>query len=64
LARYRFAQDDDGHWYLIPVELEILFFQMQENGEADGWCEFNNKFYEYSTGCSPSCYTFTNPEER
>ena len=33
--RYKFATDDDGHNYLIPVDLYPLFIQLLENGEAD-----------------------------
>lgn len=64
MSRYRFAQDDDGHWYLLPIDLEAMFFQMLDDGESDGWEGFNTKFYQYNISSSPSGYTFTNPEER
>lgn len=43
----RFIQDQDCHWYLIPVELTSLFYQLEENGESDGYSSFNNKFENY-----------------
>lgn len=59
--RYKFIRDDDCHWFLIPVELEPLFVQLLENGEADWWAEFSNKFEEYCCD-SPCNYTFTDPQ--
>lgn len=62
--RWRFVTDDDGHWYLIPVELEEEFNKLLSEGEDDCYTEFNNKFYDnYSIGCHPSCFTFENPKE-
>ena len=52
----KFVQDDDCHWYMIPADMETLFHQMLENGEADYWCEFNNKWEDYRCD-HPSCYT-------
>lgn len=58
--RYKFIQDQDCHWYLIPDELTSLFIQMEESGEADWYAEFNKKFQKY--GCDhPSNFTFENP---
>lgn len=59
--KYKFVQDDDCHWYLIPEELHTLFLQMEENGEADWWCEFNNKFEQYCCD-HPSNYLVENPK--
>lgn len=59
--RYKFTTDDDGHKYLIPVELYSLFVQLLENGEADYYCEFNNKFDEYRVD-GVYHYTFEKPE--
>lgn len=42
-----FLQDDDCHWYLIPAEMRMLFRQLEDNGEADGYAYFNDKFEEY-----------------
>lgn len=61
MSRFRFMSDGDGHWYLIPVELEKEFNQLLESAQYD---EFNSKFYDhYYTGCHPSCFTFENPKE-
>lgn len=61
MSRFRFMSDDDGHWYLIPVELEKEFTELLDSGEYD---KFNDKFYEnYSIGCHPNCFTFENPKE-
>lgn len=59
--RYKFARDDDGHWFLIPVELNAEFYRLLEQGEDDLWAEFNNKFEEYTSN-NPCSYTFENPE--
>lgn len=42
-----FLQDDDCHWYLIPTEMRMLFWQLEDNGEIDGYASFNGKFEEY-----------------
>lgn len=42
-----FIQDQDCHWYFIPEDKKSLFYQMEENGEFDYFCEFNNTFEEY-----------------
>lgn len=60
--RYKFKNDGDGHWFLIPVELDAEFNRLLHEGENDYYAEFNNKFEEFYTGCSPSSYTFTDPE--
>ena len=60
-VRYRFMNDDDGHWYLIPSQLEKEFRDLLESAEYD---EFNDKFYNhYYVGCHPNCYTFEKPKE-
>jgi len=58
--RYKFSRDDDGHWYLIPEDMESTFNEMLLNGEDDYWAEFNNTFEEYRSD-SPTNYTFTDP---
>lgn len=60
IERWRFVNDDDGHYFLIPDSLHPLFIQMLDQGEADYWTEFNNKFDEYAID-HPSNYTFENP---
>lgn len=59
--RYKFATDDDCHNYLIPVELYPLFIQLLENGEADCYASFCNKFDEYRVD-GVYHYTFEKPE--
>lgn len=59
--KFRFVKDDSCHWYLIPEELRTMFIQMLDQGEADYWCEFNNKFEEYRCD-HPSNFTVENPE--
>jgi len=59
--RYKFARDDDGHWYLIPVYQAEMFYKILHEGEDDCWCEFNNSFGEYRCD-HPTDYTFENPE--
>ena len=59
-VRYRFITDDDCHWYLIPVGLEVLFYRLLESDEDD-YAEFNNTFDEYRCD-SPSNFTFVDPQ--
>lgn len=60
-VRYKFRQDDDGRWYLIPERLSALFTQLEENGEADGWVEFSIKFQDYQCDY-PGNFTFVDPQ--
>lgn len=61
--KYCFRRDDDGHWYLIPVERSKLFSELLESGlENDDYCDFCNEFDEYRID-SPQHFTFENPEE-
>ena len=60
-VRYKFTQDQDCHWYLIPEGLSALFIQMEENGEADCYAEFCNRFEEYRCDY-PGNFTFTDPQ--
>lgn len=43
-------QDESGHWYVVPKELESEFDRLYEEGEA-GENEFIEKFGQYATGC-------------
>lgn len=63
MTRFKFKQDQDCHWYLIPEELSSLFTQLEENGEADCFAEFDNKFDKYRCD-HPSNFTFENVKER
>lgn len=45
------VQDDDGHWYVIPNALIVLFRQLLEQGESkEDYEEFSNAFDKYRTG--------------
>lgn len=43
----RFMQDDDCQWYLIPADMSGLFWQLEENGEADYWAAFFGTFNKF-----------------
>lgn len=60
--RYKFATDDYAQDYLIPVDLYPLFIQLLENGEADCYASFCNKFDEYRVDGVYN-YSFTDPKE-
>lgn len=60
-VRYKFMQDQDCHWYLIPEGLSALFIQMEESGESDCYAEFCNRFDEYRCNY-PGEYTFVDPQ--
>lgn len=60
--RYRFKTDDDGHWYIIPANLEEKFCKLCYDTDDD-YIAFNDKFGHMMIGCHPSCYTFTDPVE-
>lgn len=58
--RWCFVRDDDGHWYLIPLEDQEEFYNDLEKGEEDYWCDFNNK-WEGHRETSPAAFSFSNP---
>jgi len=51
-----FLQDDDCHWYLVPVDKAGVFNTLQDQGEEDGYAAFNNSFEEYRCD-HPSFYS-------
>lgn len=51
-------EDEDGHWYTVPVELKNEFDRLLEGGE-DCEDEFNRIFSPYSVGGCPSRIEFT-----
>jgi hypothetical protein len=60
--RWCFRSDDDGHYYLIPLELAKKFssdmnkaYETDDFGIVD-WVD------EYRCSYHTSCYSFTNPE--
>jgi len=64
--RWCFERDDEGHWYLIPFELQSAFYDMEEACEGgdnlDACNDFTDMFGKMMIGCHPSCYTFTDPK--
>ena len=62
-GKYFLSQDDDSHWYLIPVELRAEFAAAREKGGDDDWEKFIDKFDQYRLSGGPGSYTFEKPEE-
>ena len=66
MSRYRFVKDDDGHNYLIPVDLtEDFYDDLVQCLTVEGglsYCKFNNTFDQYRCD-SISNFTFENPLE-
>lgn len=64
MQRYSFLKDNDGHLYLVPVELKQEFNNLLKKAEKnDDHDEFNDKFEKCRCGSHLSTYTFTNPTE-
>jgi len=60
--RFRFMRDDDGHDYIIPADEEAQFRRWLACGPY--WEGYEGYDYnDCAIGCSPSCYTFTDPQE-
>ena len=59
--RWCFRSDDDGHDYLIPVELERKFSSDMEKAYETDDFSIVDWIDEYRC-CHPSAYFFTNPE--
>ena len=59
--RWCFKQDDDGHNFLIPVELSSKFSEMLVSAiNEEDYAEFNNTFDQY--GCDSFLnFSFENP---
>lgn len=49
LTRVNAIKDDDGHWYVIPIELSVEFHNLLNGGERTE-DEFIEKFSKYMTG--------------
>lgn len=59
--RWCFKQDDDGHNFLIPVELSSKFSEMLVSAiNEEDYAEFNNAFDQYSCDSFLN-YSFENP---
>lgn len=63
--RYYLDSDDDGHHYVVPVNLREAFAQWIESWAdydyAPGTSEPQMPEGVISLGCSPTCVTFENP---
>lgn len=55
--RYTFANDDDGHWYIIPEDLGGRFYLLMD-ADPDMLCE---EFDQYRVDTGVLGITFTNP---
>lgn len=49
MTRVYVAQDDSGHWYVIPYSLKDQFNALLDASE-EGEDEFIDKFSQYMTG--------------
>jgi hypothetical protein len=61
---YSLLKDDDGHSYVVPVELVTEFFEMEEDineGRDEYANKFNERFGEYRLGYHPSGLEFACP---
>ena len=60
--RWCFKQDDDGHNFLIPVEVSSKFSEMLVSAiDEEDYAEFNNTFDQYSCDSFLN-FTFEKPE--
>ncbi len=59
LTRYSFVQDDDAHWYLIPIRKIYLYDDAKESGKREDWQEVER----YRIAGGPQSYTFVDPLE-
>lgn len=61
--RYTFACDDDGHWFIVPVEQHEAFDAYLEAAYSEGRLpELPLPAGVISLGCSYTQYTFTDPK--
>jgi len=60
---FKLIQDDDSHWYVIPVELEPQFEAWQKHVENYEETDYSGPdFNEYAIGGSPSLVIFPSYE--
>jgi len=57
-----FTQDDDGHWYLVPVDEidEFDSFMEDYDDERDYGTEQYNRYMDYRIDGCPSHYSVEN----
>jgi hypothetical protein len=61
LQRYKLLSDDDGHYYIIPVEKTKQFRRWVD--AAPYWEGYREENFEgRALGGSPSLLTFTDPQ--
>lgn len=61
--RYCFQSDEDGHWYMIPIEKRKLFDELLYD-ENDLECEkFSNEFDKMRLSMHVSNYSFIDVNE-
>jgi hypothetical protein len=61
--RFCFKQDQDSHWYLIPVSQTKNFDKLCEKAYKNEYFdEFESQFSEFRSE-SPFNYSFTDPKE-
>jgi len=60
---FKFAQDDDGHWFIIPADRDEEFEEWASAMEND----LDYEGYDFSDcmiGCSPTMYVFNERPKR
>jgi hypothetical protein len=62
-GRWCFASDDDGHDYLIPVELREKFKADMEKAYSSDDFSGVDWVDQYRTGCHINCYSFADPKD-
>jgi hypothetical protein len=61
--RFVFRQDDDSHWFLLPLEKVDKFDRWLEYVYGDGDVKFEGEdFNKYMTGRAVSYFSFTDPQ--
>lgn len=50
LKQVKAVKDDDGHWYVIPAEMENEFFELLVSDMENEYEKFNQVFGAYATG--------------
>lgn len=61
MKRFCMIQDNDCHWYVIPVNLCGKFQRLLDDGDKDEYAKFNETFGEFAIGGSPALVTFEKP---
>jgi len=61
--RFFLAQDNDGHWYLIPVDRRAEW-EAWTNIPSDDERSWESPEWATAIGGSPSQVTFTDPQKR